>query len=304
MSSNKNLQITIPPAFVAEVIAERGEAGQKWLDALPAKFDALCKSWDLVIDGEPSHGHLGLVVPVRRGNENYALKITWPDETARQEILALQTWNGRGAVKLFNAEPGDGALLLERLDNSRSLEQIDIQEAVALAGNLLRRLSVPAPQGLPTLFEHIEKMSATMARRWQELNRPFPARVLKAAQDTAQQFTPSAASLLINHDLHYANVLAGKREPWLVIDPKVLAGDPEFGIFPLLLNRSENAKDSTGLEERFRTLIEAAQLERQRARGLTLVRSVDYWLWALSIGLTEDPKQCEVITAWLLETEG
>jgi hypothetical protein len=46
-------------------------------------------------------------------------------------------------------------------------------------------------------------------------------------------------------------------------------------------------------------LIEAAELDLERARLWTLVRCVDYWLWGRSIGLTEDPARCQAITDWL-----
>ena len=35
-----------------------------------------------------------------------------------------------------------------------------------------------------------------------------------------------APGTLVHGDLHYANVLAADREPWLVIDPQPLSGDP------------------------------------------------------------------------------
>jgi len=31
------------------------------------------------------------------------------------------------------------------------------------------------------------------------------------------------------------------------------------------------------------------------------VRCVDYWLWGLGVGLTEDPAACDLIVGWLLE---
>jgi hypothetical protein len=32
------------------------------------------------LDGAPMHGGLGLVVPTRRGDEQYVLKVEWVDE--------------------------------------------------------------------------------------------------------------------------------------------------------------------------------------------------------------------------------
>ena len=35
------------------------------------------------------------------------------------------------------------------------------------------------------------------------------------------------------------------------------------------------------------------------ARGWTLLRAVDYQLWGLSLGLTEDPALCATVLGWL-----
>lgn len=294
--------IHIPETFAKGVLAERGDAGRAWLDTLPNRFTDICTRWNLEIDGAPAHGHLGIVIPVLSGNEKLALKITWADETSRNEIVALQTWNGQGAVKLFNALPDDGILLLERLNSTQTLEDVPIEEAIRISGNLLRRLTVPAPNTIPKLAEHAINMSALMEERWQKFNKPFPANLLKAAQETAAALAPSCSSSLVNYDLHYGNILAGEREPWLVIDPKALAGDPEYAVWPLLFCRAEGADDRAGFERRFDALVAAAQVDPDRARGWSLVKTVDYWLWALSIGLTEDPKRCALMAQWLSPT--
>lgn len=81
----------------------------------------------------------------------------------------------------------------------------------------------------------------------------------------------------MNEDLHYENVLAGTREPWLVIDPKPVAGDLEFGVIPLLWNRME---EST-LDDRLAALVAVAGLDAELARAWTLVRAVVNFLWAV-----------------------
>lgn len=294
-------KITIPPAFAAEVLAERGESGQAWIDALPEKFAAICTAWDLVVDGEPRHGHLGLVVPVLQDERKCVLKMTWADETTHQEILALQLWRGNGAVQVFDAKPDEGVLLLERLDPARTLENVHIETAIDVSGKLLRRLAIPAPTDFSRLAEHAEAMSTLMAERWHQLREPFPKSILDTAQSMSLRLAASSENVLVDYDLHYGNVLAGTREPWLAIDPKVIAGDVEYGLWPLMLCRPE-AEDYAGLTRRLTALVAAADADDDKARDWTLVRAVDYWLWALSIGLTEDPKRCKGIVEWLLRT--
>jgi streptomycin 6-kinase len=273
----------------------------------------------LTIDGEPWHGYVALVVPVRRGDELCALKISWVDDETRHEALALQLWGGEGAVKLLDAQPEQGVLLLERLNATNSLAKIEIDEAATIAGQLLRRLAIPAPSApeppstplspspppappeVPLLRDYAKRQSMTMHHNWDKLGRPFPERLINLAQDAARELGPSAGNLLVNQDLHYENVLAGSREPWLVIDPKIIMGDVEFGVAPLLWNRLEKNDRGTELSRRFDILVDSAELDEHRARCWTLVRCVDYWLWALDIGLTEDPLRCEIIVDWLVQ---
>src|SRR5579871_2049255 len=108
-----------------------------------------------------------------------------------------------------------------------------------------------------------------------------------------------AGGLLANRDMHYQNVLAGEREPWLVIDPKVMRGDAEFGLAPLLWRRLDEAGGPAGLRRRFDALVDEAGLDAELARGWTLLRAVDYQLWGLSLGLTEDPVRCATVLGWL-----
>ena len=82
---------------------------------------------------------------------------------------------------------------------------------------------------------------------------------------------------LVHTDLHYQNVLAGDREPWLVIDPKPLSGDPNYEIAPMLWNRWEELLAGgvrDGVRLRFLTLVDAAGLDEDRARDWVVFRMV------------------------------
>ncbi|HEY3511998.1 MAG TPA: kinase, partial [Kribbella sp.] len=48
----------------------------------------------------------------------------------------------------------------------------------------------------------------------------------------------------------------------------------------------------------FDIAVTEAALDRDRARDWVLWRTVDYWLWGLGAGLTEDPVRCaRLVTA-------
>jgi streptomycin 6-kinase len=220
------------------------------------------------------------------------------------EAAALALWNGDGAVRLLDADDTAGALLLEWLDPRRSLKEADLSVAVPVAGRLLRRLAVAVPaqwpvRPVPGLRRWALDLAAELPGRWRATGRPFPERRLDAAIDAATVLAPRAGGLLANRDMHYQNVLAGEREPWLVIDPKVMRGDAEFGLAPLLWRRLDEAGGPAGLRRRFDVLVDEAGLDADLARGWTLLRAVDYQLWGLSLGLTEDPALCATVIDWL-----
>jgi streptomycin 6-kinase len=293
--------IIVPQAFVISTVEREGDAGRKWIDALPNLVNALCRQWGLVVDGPAMHGYLGLVVPVRRGAEPCVLKISWLGESTTNETAALRAWDGRGAVRLLEVESSHNAMLLERLDHTRSLNDVPIGEALGIAGRLLRRLAIPAPDGLRLSRTWAEESAHNLLERWERYGRPMPRHLLDQARDMAIQLGGgSTANLLVNFDLHYVDVLAGRREPWLAVDPIVVIGDPEFGIAQLLWRRLEDIEEHGGLAHHFRVLTEAAELDPALARAWTLVRCIDYWLWGLSVGLTYDPARCERIVNWLL----
>ena len=297
--------IVVPEAFAARTIRRSGEAGRRWVEGLPRQLDCLCTEWELETLGPPRFGEWGLVYDVSGAGTPAVLKLSWPDDGGAFEraVAALSLWDGRGAALPLRADAARRALLLERLGPA-SLQGVGIGEALEVAGYLLRRSAVPAPAGFPRLSGVAEDIAATLPERWERQGRPLPGEVLARAVRLARELAPSAASLVVNWDLHYDNVLRGRREPWLAIDPQLLAGDPEYGVAQLLWWRLEaieaqETREQGGVPWALGRLVASAELDAGRARAWTYVRTVDYWLMALEGGLTLDPPRCERVVAAL-----
>jgi streptomycin 6-kinase len=120
--------------------------------------------------------------------------------------------------------------------------------------------------------------------------------VLDRATGLAADLAGPGPPVLVNRDLHYANVLAGRREPWLAVDPLPLTGDVEYQCGQLLWTRLDEVAD---VEAALRRLVAAGGLDPDRARAWAVLRSVDYWLWGLAAGFTIDPVRCSRIVAEL-----
>lgn len=292
------MRIEVPPAFARSTIERAGEPGRAWIDSLPEIADELCDRWGLVLRGAPRHGYVALVLPVSRDDVSLALKISWIDASTRQEALVLGHWAGNGAVRLIDHHAASGALLLEWLDPDRSLGSMPADDATSLAARLLRRLGTEAPRDLMTVRSEVAGLAESLRSRWDATGRPFRESLVDRAIEICR--TESAGTdLVVNRDLHFDNVLAASREPWLVIDPKALAGPLEFGAAQLLWNRFEELRNRGGLRRRLEIVSEAAELDRRMAIRWSLVRLLDYWLWALEEGLTEDPERCGLLVGWL-----
>jgi streptomycin 6-kinase len=78
--------------------------------------------------------------------------------------------------------------------------------------------------------------------------------------------------VLLAIDLHAGNVLAARRAPWLVIDPKPFVGDPAYDATQHLLNcHGRLHRDPAGTIRRFADLLE---LDAERVRRWTFARAV------------------------------
>jgi len=144
----------------------------------------------------------------------------------------------QGAVRLLQHDEPAGILLLERLDPARSARELSSGvDAAAVLGRACRRLAVPAPPGMPRVEELAARWVEELPREWKRLGRPFPRKWVDQGIATCQELGPGQPNLLVHGDLVFNNVLRAEREPWLVIDPIGLVGEPAFDAAQFLTNR-------------------------------------------------------------------
>jgi streptomycin 6-kinase len=275
--------VTIPPTFLA--YGDRDPAWADWLAGLPRLLADVLEEWGLRVDGEPRHGVCALVVPVRTtGGRPGALKLGWPHEEAEHEHLALQRLQGAGAVLLLRADPRRHVMLLERLHTEDLTGLWDVEACEVVAG-LYRRLHVPAPPQLRSLASYVSRWTDGLAALPRDA--PVPRRLVEQAVALGRDLAadPGSVGTMVHGDLHYENVLAADREPWLAIDPKPMSGDPHYEIAPMLWNRWDEVTASgevrDAVRRRFHTLVDAAALDEGRARDWVVVRMLHNALWTV-----------------------
>jgi streptomycin 6-kinase len=154
-------------------------------------------------------------------------------------------------------------------------------EACEIVGELYGRIHVAAPPQLRSLATELERWT----ERLQRTAGGLPPRLVDQAVALGRELAgdPGTTGTLIHTDLHYENVLAAEREPWLVIDPKPLSGDPHYEITPMLTNRWDEVAGQVraAVRRRFDTLVDVAGLDEDRARAWVIVRVVHSAVWAL-----------------------
>ncbi|WP_188189119.1 aminoglycoside phosphotransferase family protein [Nonomuraea sp. SYSU D8015] len=285
------MRIKVPEALTESHIKYEGEAGRAWSAGLPALAERYLEEWDLRLDGEPGHGVVSLVLPVIRADgTKAALKLQPVTDENTTEAMGLRTWDGDASVLLLDSDPETGTLLLERLHADRPLSAMpdDIGALKILTELLARLVAHPAPDGMRRLGDIAQAMLDDVPEAVTKLPRERDRHWLRWCADAVAELVAEPGDRLLHWDLHYDNVLAADREPWLSIDPKPLAGDPGFDLAPALWNRWDDVV-ATGdvpraVLRRFDVMVDGLGLDPQRAAGWTLGRVLQNALWDVEDG--------------------
>lgn len=223
------------------------------------------------------------------------LKIQWPHRESEHEAAALEVWDGDGSVRLLAHDPLRHALLLERCRPGTYLYSRPAEEALHIIAELLPRLWKPAGQPFRSLAEEAELW--TIREDWIRLGRPFDESLVGAAEAALEDLVPSQGEqVLVHQDLHAGNVLAAEREPWLVIDPKPLVGEREFGLAPIIRS-FELGHSRKHVLRRLDFLSAELGLDRDRARGWAIAQTI---AWSFDSVFAEHAE----VARWLLEAAG
>jgi streptomycin 6-kinase len=282
-------RVLVPADLAALHEKHFGEAGRRWVDALPDLAAACMDRWQLTVDGPVAFGAVALVIPVVRQDGSLAvLKLQPVDDETGGEPAALQAWAGRGAVRLLAHDPVSGSMLLERLDASRDLSTMEDDQAAAqiIAELLVQLNSVDAPAGLRHLSDVAATTVAGAPRAAQLLEDADERRLLTdCAARLEELITDRIGDRLLHWDLHYFNTLStlDGSQRWKAIDPKPLSGDPGFELLPALWNRWDDLVKtgdlSRALLRRFDLMTGILGVDRSSAAAWTAGRVLQVAVW-------------------------
>jgi streptomycin 6-kinase len=257
-------EFPMPSNLVAADESSARDQKVAWMMALPEKVKTLSRRWSLNV-GPPFQpgGRTAWVAPAcDAANSDVVLKVGWLHTEAAHEVDGLREWDGEGVVRIYESAEFDDtiAMVIERCVPGTSLaDRPEFDQDVVVAA-LLSRLWREPPHGHPfrplqvmcdhwadaferkiALSEH--GLDSGLARDGIALLRSLPA--------------SAERNVLLCTDLHAENVLAARREPWLVIDPKPYVGDPTYDPLQHMLNCDERLlADPRGLGLRMADLLD------------------------------------------------
>jgi streptomycin 6-kinase len=238
---------TVPARLAAATARDSSPTRRRWLAELPKTVDDLRHRWALTL-GRPFHpgGQASWVAPALDSHgRDVVLKVGWLHPEAVDEAAGLRAWNGDGAVRVYDAwnDRLTSAFLLERCAPGIALNRDTSEpEQDFVISELLRRLWRHPESGHP--FRPLTEMCNAWANEFELERAGTPGWLdLGLARTGIELFRslPAEAdeSVVLCTDLHAGNVLAARREPWLVIDPKPYIGDRTYDALQHMLNCTE-----------------------------------------------------------------
>jgi streptomycin 6-kinase len=269
--------------------------GDPWIDELPSIVEACAQRWSLML-GEPwTNSVASLTMPAERDGEPVVLKIGIPDREGEFEAEALRRLDGRGAVRLLHDDPPTRAMLLERCMPGTPLTDQESDTALDVLIDLLPRLWIPAGEPFRPLADEAADLIVEMREHWVRTGRSVDEALIDAATEAFEHLAPTQGEqVLVNQDLHAGNVLAAAREPWLLIDPKPLAGEREFGVASIVRGR-ELGHSREAVLHRLDRLSDELELDRERVRLWTIAHTMS---WAFD----DEPLASHIeAVSWLLD---
>ena len=301
--------MNLPPEFIQTIKKTFGADGETWLSTLPDMIAEASRRWGLT-DIEPVSNLSYNFVAFANQNLNreeakdvkitlrssllrgeyikIILKIGVPNNELRSEIATLQLYNGRGAVRLLDADAEKGILLLEQLQPGSMLSQLeDDERATQIAADVMSQLWRPVPENrddfiqLKDWFNGFQRLRQQYNGTTGELSQ----RLVETAESLSTELLiENKDEMLLHGDFHHFNVLQSERG-WLAIDPKGVIGPKGYEVGPLLINPNDRFLSGSNprvqTAKRIAILSEMLGMERERVRSWGICHAVLSAWWSL-----------------------
>lgn len=231
--------VTIPAALRRRLASYQQQATvERWLEDVPTVLDTWRRRWEIDLEpGEPLDAmNLVLFGHSRRAGD-VVLKLSVPSFETRAELAATRLASGNGFVRLIDADPDACLIMTGRIHPGGALRDTGLKDdemTRICARKLLEFWQQPEPETDLILLDH---WARELLDHEPERHARAPNDLLLEARDIARDLLGSPTSRSLLHgDLHHQNILCGKGDTWVTIDPKGLIGERGYDITAWMMN--------------------------------------------------------------------
>ncbi|WP_375431914.1 aminoglycoside phosphotransferase family protein [uncultured Friedmanniella sp.] len=215
-----------------------GEPGAAWAADLPRVLTELAARWSLSLGRPLPGGSSSYVTTARTGaGVEVVLKVSLPDPGLVQQAETLRRAEGRGYVRLLDADLDRGALLLEALGASLQTSSLGVADQLRLLADTLAEAWQPAAEHPEAHQDKARDLGDFVARAWLEQGRPCPEAVVECALAYARRRAADPGEPVVVHgDPHPGNLLRrsvprpGAGTGWCFVDPDGFVTDRAYDL--------------------------------------------------------------------------
>jgi streptomycin 6-kinase len=226
----------MPPQLPSElrrrILVAWGEEARDWLAAAPALAARRAQLWHLALEQTIVEGFDSWVLSCRgRDGRPRVLKLVPDGPAARAQIATLRSWERLGAtrvVRLLQANPVEGALLLERIEPGRSGTELPADAAAQEAAAILTDLHRPLLGAQP----HVPPLAARVASALDYVRARLGRTALTRSgeQHAAELLDSAPEAVLLHADFSLRNMLDAGGRGFVAIDPTGALGERAYDV--------------------------------------------------------------------------
>ena len=279
------------PERLADSLRAAGEAGDRWLAALPELLADLEADWSITVGGALGGNAAYVAEATRADGSPVVLKVALPAISGfspfGQELRTLRMADGDPYVALLRFDPSRQAMLLERLGEPLGRlgwpvpQQLDaLVHTVARGWRPIPAATLPDPDALPDGAAKARWLADFVVSGWEELSRPCPegdhrgSRPLRRRARGGPGFEPVRPGARRAHPF---NLLQASDGSFRLIDPEGLASEPAHDLRVILRDFND---DLLTKDPRIATAI--ARGRCRRAGELARIDPEAIWEWAFA----------------------
>ena len=283
----------LPPEYIEKVHRVFGDKGRDWLPTLPGIIAQCREKWGLREGAMSPDMQMNYIeFNATDTGEPVALKVGVPHAELFTEMEALRLYDGKGAVRLLDADHDLGAILMQHIQPGTMLWELgNNRRESQIAASIIRKLPVPVPtvHSLPRFSRWVERAFGLTRTEWDPQER-MPRDLLEKAECAFAQIERAATGVVVLHgDLHHQNILLDDETGWTVIDPKGGIGPRCLEVGRFLQNRLPDTSPKEHRQEMVNERLDILSDELGYSREMLA-----------ACGLVD----CVLSRCWMFEDEG